>query len=186
VLREEVWDSPDVETGGVTDTADLVRGLAFLRASNMQVMRLHLAQEQHDRRGMMAALDELVGLDRALASFVGTMPDRALADIGEAIDAQRQEVLEQRMVLARGKLGPALAPVPEPRPQSQSEAMTTDRPAPSAGLRDLSEEDEERGRRRWPWILCGLLLLAAAAVAAWLCFDAAAFATLISWWETFV
>ncbi|MDQ8757342.1 hypothetical protein RCO27_14015 [Sphingosinicella sp. LHD-64] len=177
VLREEVRGLPDVETGrdGAT-AADLVRGLTFLRASNMQVMRLHLAQEQDDRRGMMAALDELVGLDRELARFVETMPDPALADVGEAIDAQRQDLLEQRMVLARGKLGPALTPVPAYEPEP--EAIAADAPM----LREDVYE-EEAPRRRWPWVMLGLLILAAAAVAAWLYLDAAALPTLISWWE---
>lgn len=175
MLREEMRGPVEIDTGGgAAIAADLVRGLTFLRASNMQVMRLHLAQEQHDRRGMMAALDELVGLDRELARFVETMPDPDLADIGEAIDAQRQDLLEQRMVLARGKLGPALAPVPiyEPEP----EAIAADAP--------MLLEDVYEAPRRWPWIVRGLLILAAAAVAAWLYLDAAALPTLISWWET--
>jgi hypothetical protein len=178
VLRQEVRGLPDVETGeDAASAADLVRGLTFLRASNMQVMRLHLAQEQDDRRGMMAALDELVGLDRELARFVEAMPDPALHDIGETIDAQRQDVLEQRMVLARGKLGPALTPVPEPEPEPE---ITIAADAPML-LEDLYEEEPRR--RRWPWVVLGLLILAAAAVAAWIYLDAAALPTLISWWE---
>jgi hypothetical protein len=180
VLREEVRGLPDVEMGGDAATAaDLVRGLTFLRASNMQVMRLHIAQEQHDRRGMMAALDELVGLDRELARFVETMPDPDLLDIGEAIDVQRRGVLEQRMVLACGRLGPALVPAPLP-PQAPV-AIAADAPILSEDV-----EEEETRRRRWPWIVAGLLILAAVALAAWLCLDAAALPTLIAWWETLV
>lgn len=182
MLREEVRGNAGIGTGiemggSAAIAADLARGLTFLRASNMQVMRLHLAQEQHDRRGMMAALDELVGLDRELARFVETMPDPALADIGEAIDAQRQNLLERRMVLARGKLGPALTPVPPYEPEP--DAICADAPML---LEDVYEE--AAARRRWPWIMLGLLILAAAAVAAWLYVDAAALPTLISWWET--
>ena len=180
MLREEVRDLPDVETGGDAATAaDLVRGLTFLRASNMQVMRLHLAQEQHDRRGMMAALDELVGLDRELARFVETMPDPGLLDIGEAIDAQRRDLLEQRMVLACGKRGPALVPAPRTRPEP--EPIAADTPLLPEGI-----YEEEVRRRRWPWIGLGLLILAALAAAAWLYLDAAALPTLIVWWETLV
>lgn len=181
MLREEVRGLPAVETGGnVASAADLVRGLTFLRASNMQVMRLHLAQEQQDRRGVMAALDELVGLDRELARFVETMPEPALAEIGEAIDAQRRDLLEDRMVLARGKLGPALTPVPDLRPEPEAIAAA----APIL-VEDL-EDGEEASRRRWPRILAGLLILAAAAIGAWLMLDAAALSTLVGWWETII
>ena len=180
MLREEVRELPDVETGGDAATAaDLVRGLTFLRASNMQVMRLHLAQEQHDRRGMMAALDELVGLDRELARFVETIPDPALLDVGEAIDAQRRDLLAQRMVLACGKLGPALGPAP--RSRQEAEAIAADAPLLPEGI----EEAETRGRR-WPRIVLGLLILAAFAMAAWLCLDAAALPSLAAWWETLI
>ena len=179
MLREEVRGSSQVETGGdAARAADLVRGLTFLRASNMQVMRLHVAQEQHDRRGMMAALDELVGLDRELARFVQSMPDPDLLDIGEAIDAQRRDLLEERMVLACGKLGPALVPVP--RPRQEPETLGADLPMLSV---DLCQEEEVR-RRRWPRIALGLLILVTIALAAWLCLDAAALPTLIAWWET--
>ncbi len=181
MLREEVRGSAGIgagiEMGGnAAVAADLARGLTFLRASNMQVMRLHLAREQQDRRGMMAALDELVGLDRELARFVETMPDPALADIGGAIDAQRQDLLEQRMVLARGKLGPALTSVPAFEPES--EPIAADAPML---LEDVYEETAPR--RRWPWIVLGLLILAAAAAITWFYLDAAALPTLISWWE---
>ena len=180
MLREEVRGLPHVETGGdVATAADLVRGLTFLRASNMQVMRLHLAQEQHDRRGMMAALDELVGLDRELARFVETMPDPELPDVSATIDAQRRDLLERRMVLACGKLGPALAPAVGPQPEP--EAIATDAPILSEGI-----DDADARPRHWPRVVLGLLILAAMAVAAWLCLDAAALPTLLAWWESLV
>jgi hypothetical protein len=83
------------------------------------------------------------------------------------------------MVLACGRLGPALVPAPLP-PQAPV-AIAADAPILSEDI-----EEEETRRRRWPWIVAGLLILAAVALAAWLCLDAAALPTLIAWWETLV
>jgi len=112
VLREQVREYTGPEIGA----SDLARGLTFLRASNMQVMRLQLASEQADRRGMMAAIDELVGLDRELGRFIESLPEPALREIGEEIDAQKRDLMAQRVILARGKTGPAITPAPPPEP----------------------------------------------------------------------
>lgn len=106
MLRDEVREP----AGGGTaiGAAELARGLCYLRASNLQVMRLQLAAEQHDRRGVMAAIDELVGLDRELGRFIEAIPGQG-GDAGE-IEAQKREVMAGRLMLARGKIGPALTP----------------------------------------------------------------------------
>jgi hypothetical protein len=165
VLREEVRGSPgfDQASGAAMRAADLARGLTFLRASNMQVMRLQLAMERADRRGVMAAIDELVGLDRELARFIETIPDPELDDIGREIDARKHELMEQRVVLARGKLGPALRPVPDaPAPPAEL-LLSKVAPAPEW----MPEKEEEaRPRHRWPWIAFFLLVALLAAAAA--------------------
>ena len=152
----------------------LARGLSYLRASNRQVMRLHLAMEQQDRRGVMAAIDELVGLDRELARFVESVPDPALASIGREIEAQKRDVMEQRMVLARGKIGPSLVPAAEPAfrrdPPPDDELMLEPAPLAVAPVGFTGEDRPLRRRRvsrraRWPWVLAVLFLLLAAAAA---------------------
>ena len=162
--------------------ADLARGLTFLRASNMEVMRLQLAMEREDRRGVMAAIDELVGLDRELARFIETIPDPELDEIGREIDARKHELMEQRVVLARGKLGPALRPVPDaaaapaplPAPAPEPELLLSAIAPAAHGTPEMAAEARprrRRRRRRWPWALAVLLVLAlAGAVAAYLMF----------------
>lgn len=156
MLSERVRGSPAGDAGGETVMAqDLARGLIYLRASNMQVMRLQLAQEQQDRRAVMAAMDELVGLDRALGRFIDSIPDPGLAEIGRELDAQKSALVAERLVLARGKIGPALAPPPEPEPIT--------------ALVDFADHEEERAPQRWLWALAALLV-AAAGLALWLAF----------------
>lgn len=135
----------------------LGHALAFLRASNMQVMRLQLAAERQDRRGVMAAIDELVGIDRELERLIGPIPE---------VSAQRHELLAERLVLARGKIGPAIAPVPEAEAE-ESESLPIQfatEPEPYLLVDELPPP-----ARRWPWVVAALLvLLAGAAVAFWM------------------
>jgi len=170
VLREQVRGSPINGTGGDAGMAhDLARGLTYLRASNMQVMRLQLAVEQQDRRGVMAAIDELVGLDRELGRFIETIPDPTLAGIGRELDIQKNELIAQRLVLARGKIGPALAPPVDPEPIPD--------------IVDLADYEEYHPPRRWPWAVAALLILVTAA-ALWLAFGGlATLQPLLSTWE---
>ena len=175
MLREDVRGSPGFgqDSNAAVMPADLARGLTFLRASNMQVMRLQLAMEREDRRGVMAAIDELVGLDRELARFIETIPDPELSDpelneIGREIDARKHELMEQRVVLARGKLGPALRPVPPPPAEPPAELLLN-KAMPAPEWMPQKEEEETRPRR-WPWVAVFLLvalLAAAAAVYLW-------------------
>lgn len=133
---------------------DLGHALAFLRASNMQVMRLQLAAERQDRRGVMAAIDELVGIDRELERLIGPIPD---------IAEQRHELLAERLVLARGKIGPAIAPAPEAGASEPLPIQFAAEPEPYLLV------DEVPPARRWPWVVAAfLVLLAGAAVAFWM------------------
>ena len=67
-------------------------------------MRLQLASERQDRRGVMAAIDELVGLDRELGRFIASLPGAAVQPVAAA---QQRDLMEQRLILSRGKIGPA-------------------------------------------------------------------------------
>jgi len=158
VLREEVRASPDMGGADRGVGPDLARGFAFLRASNMQVMRLQLAAERQDRRGVMAALDALAGIDRELGRFIDSMPDAGIPDIGRDIEAQRNDLLAQRMTLARGKIGPALSPAPARSPAELSMAA-----APCDDPCDDHEAEEPA--RRWPWVLAAVLIACAALAA---------------------
>lgn len=154
VLRDEVRESPGGEAA--IGAAELARGLSYLRASNLQVMRLQLAAEQHDRRGVMAAIDELVGLDRELGRFIDAMP--AQVDAGAEIEAQKREVMAGRLMLARGKVGPALAPEAVPDAAPAEPELILDQP--------VWEEDwlEPEPARRWPWMIGAVLVVAALAI----------------------
>lgn len=132
----------------------LGHALAFLRASNMQVMRLQLAAERQDRRGVMAAIDELVGIDRELERLIGPLPE---------IAGQRHELLAERLVLARGKIGPAIAPAPEADEPQPLPIQFAAEPEPYLLV------DEVPPARRWPWVVAAVLvLLAGAAAAFWM------------------
>lgn len=167
MLREQVREAPgeglrtEIKEQPVSG-ADLARGMAFLRASNMQVMRLQLAVERHDRTGALEAMDELVGLDRELGKFIGAMPDTSLDAVNDALDAQKRDVLAERMVLARGKAGPDLAIV-RGEPEVVTDAVE---PEPETAREWTPEayggEWEDEPRRRWPWILLALVIAAAA------------------------
>lgn len=179
VLREDVRG----EGGDAVMAADLARGLTFLRASNMQVMRLQLATEQHDRRGMMAAIDELVGLDRELGRFIDSIPDCALAGVAREIDAQKRDIMAQRMILARGKIGPSLAPVPEPEVAAELPELVLETPAlPAASWHegDAWAEELETPARRWPWVVLAALIAGAVFFAA---INGVSVQSILSWWE---
>lgn len=160
--------SSGVEADGGIGPADLALGLSFVRASNLQVMRLQLASERKDRRGVMAAIDELVGLDRELGRFIAAIPDPALRGIGREIEAQKRDVIEQRLVLARGKIGPAIAP---------GEAAAAPEPATAEG--DYQAYEPDRRSRH----LVAALLAICLAIAAILLLGEGAAQTIVSWWE---
>lgn len=151
MLRERVSELPNSGACPVAP-ADLAQGLSFLRASNLQVMRLQLAAERKDRRGVMAAIDELVGLDRELCRFIQSIPGAATPLTGTE---RPSDVMEQRLILSRGKSGPAFD---GPRRPKAVEAE-----APVEAAADIGEEG-----RGGVWarllILLGLVCLAAVAI----------------------
>ena len=135
--------------------SDLVRGMLLLRASNMNVMRLQLAAERQDRQSAMAAMDELFGIDRELDQFITTMagPLPAEENRRDMFERQRRLLASERMVLARGKLGPAIAPeAPSPGPGPLPECE----PSPPESLPSCDAPDELAAASAWPRILIAL------------------------------
>lgn len=78
---------------------ELAQGLLLVRASAINVARLHLAVEDCDRRRVLETMDDLVALDRKIGSFVSDIPT---SDSG--IDAMQNEVEQLSRALARDKL----------------------------------------------------------------------------------
>lgn len=186
MLREDVrgsgsgaGDEPD---GVDLAPTDLARSLTFIRASNLQVMRLELARERQDRRGVMAAMDELVGLDRELGRFIESIPHPALNGIGRELEAQKREMIEQRLVLARGKTGPVIAPAAARQPArpviARPVAQAAPATAPTAAAAHQAYEPDWRLR----WVVAALLV-AALAIAAFLLFGGGAIEALLATWE---
>jgi hypothetical protein len=125
--------------------------MMLLRASNMGAMRLQLAVQREDRRLAMAAMDDLVALDRELSDLVAAIPaasPHGMRRLGDALDLRRGEVMQDRLVLARGKAGPALVPAdgvaaPEPPPEQAD---------------PLAEHDYAGTAAWWPPLLVALLV----------------------------
>ena len=85
--------------------------------------------------------------------------------------------IDFRMVLARGKTGPALTAVAEP-PAAE---LLLDAPARAPLI--VEDPAEDSPRRLWPWLLAGLFVCTALAAAFYLFVDREALAAVISWWE---
>lgn len=148
------------------DGAALARGMTLLRASNMNVMRLQLAMQKQDRRQAMSAMDDLVGLDRELSQFVASIPAAPPTDAGRMnrwLDEQKQAVVADRLVLARGKSGPALrtgVDLESPLELGRDQAIVFE----PAGLPDAEASEPSSWAPRFLFAIF-LLTLAAGAIA---------------------
>ena len=76
----------------------LMRGLIFLRANTMNMIRLQLAMERGDRRAALQSVDELVALDSQIRDLVET------SAAGAEISQMQREVDQQRLTLSLEKL----------------------------------------------------------------------------------
>ncbi|SMF78513.1 hypothetical protein [Allosphingosinicella indica] len=159
--RRDPFSAPGSQIRAVNG-ADLARGMTLLRASNMNVMRLQLAMEKRDRRETMAAMDDLVGLDRELSHFVASIPATPPADSGRMsrwVDEQKKAVVADRLVLARGKSGPALRTGADLEPPLE---LGRDQVIAAEPVRPLEQAEPELSS--WvPRFLFALLLLTLAA-----------------------
>jgi hypothetical protein len=132
---------------------ELAEGLMLVRESTLKIIRFQLAMERHDRRVALAAVDDLVALDRRLRDYLGDVP--------------APELESERAALNREKLALAAQVIrPEPKPvETVAAPVEIGPPAPEA-WEQFEYEEEDRHRAVW-WLAAVLLLLSAAAAAAY-------------------
>ena len=134
---------------------ELVEGLMLMRASTLKMIRLQLAMERNDRRVALAAVDDLVALDRRLEDY--------LADVPTAQLMFRRELEVERAALNREKLTLAAEVI-------RSDAKVEE-PVAEAAVEDTEPWEafafEEPRRMRWWPVLVLIFLSAMAAAAYW-------------------
>jgi hypothetical protein len=91
ILRDEVRSSQPAGD-------QLMRGLIFIRANTMNMIRLQLAMERGDRRLALQTIDELVELDSKIRDLVEA------GAAGAEISQMQREVDQQRLTLSLEKL----------------------------------------------------------------------------------
>jgi hypothetical protein len=91
ILRDEVRSSHPADD-------QLMRGLTFIRANTMNMIRLQLAMERGDRRLALQTIDELVELDSKIRDLVEA------GAAGAEISQMQREVDQQRLTLSLEKL----------------------------------------------------------------------------------
>lgn len=153
---------------------ELAHGLMLVRASAMNVARLHLAVEGQDRRRLLESMDELVALDREIDEFVAEIPtsDTRLESRQDALAALRQTLARDKLLLGAGIARRAMPTEPAPaigRGDGGREGeVTTPEPdfvAEALPIMDAeAEPDQVQPRRRVlvPALLILLLALGAA------------------------
>ena len=141
-------------------TEELAEGLMLVRASTLKVVRFQLAMERQDRRVALAAVDDLVALDRKLQNY--------LADVPAASDQLlfRNALDDERALLDREKL--TLAAQVVRREPAVAEAPATPQEPPCWDEFAFTGPDERRPNRAIFWLALVLALLAAVAGAAWM------------------
>lgn len=132
---------------------ELAEGLMLFRAGTLKMIRLQLALEQRDRRVALAAVDDLVALDRQLEDYLAQLPTAPVpgAQMAE-LEAERAALNREKLTLAAGVIRRE-APAPE---------AVLEPAAPAWGSRDYALADQRRRRRGLRW-LAGALIVAAAA-----------------------
>ena len=113
ILRDEV--RPPEPAGD-----QLMRGLVFIRANTMHMIRLQLAMERGDRRLALQTMDELVALDTKIRDLVES------GAAGAEISRMQRELDQQRLTLSLEKL--ALAAGVQSRPRAWNEPARTAAP----------------------------------------------------------
>lgn len=154
---------------------ELGQSLVLLRASTMKMVRLQLAMERRDRRTAMETLDELVMLDGRIRDLLTAMPpDAADPPMQRQLDEERNTLVRERLLLAAGTRGPALAAEgpqwlePEPAAPPPPERL-----AAGAQGWTVIEEDAAPGGGR-TLLFLALLLVVSALVGAAALFGTAA------------
>ena len=134
----------------------LAEGLMLVRASTLKMIRLQLAMERNDRRGALAAVDDLVELDRKLQHYLGDTPalfgqERMRDELDrDAAELQREKLTLAAEVIRRPE--PTIVSFPTPEPVAAAPEETT----------WVEWEEEPPRRRAWKWAIGGLVLFAGA------------------------
>jgi len=142
------------ETEAQVGSEELVEGLMLMRASTLKMIRLQLAMERNDRRVALAAVDDLVALDRRLEDY--------LADVPTAQLMFRRELEVERAALNREKLTLAAEVI---RGEAKVEEPVAQAAAENVEPWEAFAFEEPRRTRWWPVLL--LILLSAMAAAAY-------------------
>ncbi|HYU95878.1 MAG TPA: hypothetical protein VE989_06900 [Sphingomicrobium sp.] len=132
---------------------ELAEGLMLFRAGTLKMIRLQLALEQRDRRVALAAVDDLVALDRQLQDYLAQLPSVPVPGALMAeLEVERAALNREKLTLAAGVIRRE-APAPE---------GVLEADAPAWGSRDYALADQRR-RSRGLRRLAGALILVAAA-----------------------
>jgi len=136
---------------------ELAEGLMLFRAGTLKMIRLQLALEQRDRRVALAAVDDLVALDRQLQDYLAQLPSAPVpgAQMAE-LEVERAALNREKLTLAAGVIRRE-APAPAAVPEADARAW---------GSRDYALADQRRRRRGLRWLAGALILVAAAGGAA--------------------
>jgi hypothetical protein len=118
ILRNEV--RPSHPAGD-----QLMRGLIFLRANTMNMIRLQLAMERGDRRAALQTVDELVALDAQIRDLVEA------GAAGTEISQMQRDVDQQRLTLSLEKLALAAGIRSRGQPAERTWSEPTRTAAPS-------------------------------------------------------
>ena len=133
---------------------ELAEGLMLFRAGTLKMIRLQLALEQRDRRVALAAVDDLVALDRQLQDYLAQLPSVPVPGALMAeLEVERAALNREKLTLAAGVIRREAPPAPEGILEAD---------APDWGSRDYALADQRR-RSRGLRRLAGALILVAAA-----------------------
>jgi hypothetical protein len=144
---------------------ELAEGLMLVRASTLKMIRLQLAMERQDRRVALETVDDLVEIDRRLEDY--------LADVSAPL-MFRRELEEERGAVNREKLTLAAGVIrrdphtPEPKVEASDPVAA---PAAEWSEFEFAPYEPERSYRTIKWFAVTLLVLSAAAWAAYMLVD---------------
>ncbi|HVI06283.1 MAG TPA: hypothetical protein VM711_09355 [Sphingomicrobium sp.] len=154
---------------------DLSEGLMLLRASTLKIIRLQLAIERHDRQVALAAVDDLVALDRQLQDYLGVPATGEQLLFQRQLDRERAALNEEKLTLAAeilrrpASIAERLEPVEQldlVEPDQAGHAEPVQEVEDWLGPCDLDLKWEEPRRSRW-WLAIIPILLLSLGVAAY-------------------
>lgn len=155
---------------------DLSEGLMLLRASTLKIIRLQLAIERHDRQVALAAVDDLVALDRQLQDYLEGAPSSGEQLLFQRqLDRERAALNEEKLTLAAQIVRRPANVIDRPAPIEQFDPVEPARTEPLEPVREADEWlapsdfdlqwEEPRRRRRWWLAIIPIILLSLGAAA---------------------